>query len=591
MPAPTIAIRSSNRHSYERRIAVAREVVGDLGILGRIDQPQTRRETATVRGPDQRRARAGSARSSRWSRSSCRRSGSSRRWACCGASPSTGSTSPCSPASTSSARSARRSASTATSRTRASRRARPVKAALAVLGCMTMQGPLTQWVTDHRKHHALSDKQGDPHSPHVGHGDGVVGRGPRVRPRPRRLALHDLRAWSRGASTAATSTRTGSSGRSTASTCSGSCSRSGSRSRSATRSAARWQAGLEALVWGGLIRIFLYQHATFSVNSICHMFGRKDYRSRDEARNNWLVALLVFGEGWHNNHHAFPASARHGLRPVPDRRLVVGDPRRWRSSGSCWNVQRARLRGSSSESRLQPSPRLEPPTRRAGPAAAPAGAGPAVPKAADGDAVQRARDERVVPIDAARLRPLEARARARGLTPGMPGRQRSSAPWKTTRRRPSSGREASRSGIQGARPSTLLDGRVVRGLDRDRPAHREPEQQRSRAHLLRDRPRARPRRRCRAGCHDLMRYLTSTNARCGKPGASRCTSHSSEALQVPGTAPAWPPFTQTTTSRPVSPVTRISAPVERATTTVTRGAQGRARAGPAARRGRRRPSA
>ena len=74
-----------------------------------------------------------------------------------------------------------------------------------------------------------------------------------------------------------------------------------------------WQAGLQGLVWGGLVRIFLYQHATFSVNSVCHMFGRKDYRSRDEARNNWLVALLVFGEGWHNNHHAFPASARHGL--------------------------------------------------------------------------------------------------------------------------------------------------------------------------------------------------------------------------------------------------------------------------------------
>ena len=71
--------------------------------------------------------------------------------------------------------------------------------------------------------------------------------------------------------------------------------------------------GLEGLVWGGLIRIFAYQHATFSVNSICHMFGRQDYRSRDEARNNWLVAPLVFGEGWHNNHHAFPASARHGL--------------------------------------------------------------------------------------------------------------------------------------------------------------------------------------------------------------------------------------------------------------------------------------
>ena len=71
--------------------------------------------------------------------------------------------------------------------------------------------------------------------------------------------------------------------------------------------------GVEAMVWGGLVRIFLYQHATFSVNSICHMWGASDYRSRDESRNNRLVAYLVFGEGWHNNHHAFPASARHGL--------------------------------------------------------------------------------------------------------------------------------------------------------------------------------------------------------------------------------------------------------------------------------------
>ena len=83
--------------------------------------------------------------------------------------------------------------------------------------------------------------------------------------------------------------------------------------RSATALGGTAGAGLEGLVWGGLVRIFLFQHATFSVNSICHMFGRQHYRSRDETRNNWLVALLVFGEGWHNNHHAFPASARHGL--------------------------------------------------------------------------------------------------------------------------------------------------------------------------------------------------------------------------------------------------------------------------------------
>jgi stearoyl-CoA desaturase (delta-9 desaturase) len=188
----------------------------------------------------------------------------------------------------------------------------PVKATLAILGCMTMQGPLTQWVTDHRKHHAFSDKDGDPHSPHAGHPDGPWGalvgfvhahvgwmftnmgmeqgreygrdlyEDRLVRTIDRlyllwvvaTLGIPFLLGYAIGGS---------------------------------------WQRGIEALLWGGLVRIFAYQHATFAVNSICHMFGRQDYRSRDEARNNWIVALLVFGEGWHNNHHAFPASARHGL--------------------------------------------------------------------------------------------------------------------------------------------------------------------------------------------------------------------------------------------------------------------------------------
>jgi stearoyl-CoA desaturase (delta-9 desaturase) len=188
----------------------------------------------------------------------------------------------------------------------------PVKAALAILGCMTMQGPLTQWVTDHRKHHAMSDKPGDPHSPHVGHGDGAWGavKGfvhSHVGWMFTNMGMEQGREYGRdlyedrlirvidrlyllwvvltlgipfGIGYAVGGT---------------------------------WQRGLEAMVWGGLIRIFCYQHATFAVNSICHMFGRQAYRSRDEARNNWFVALLVFGEGWHNNHHAFPASARHGL--------------------------------------------------------------------------------------------------------------------------------------------------------------------------------------------------------------------------------------------------------------------------------------
>ena len=189
----------------------------------------------------------------------------------------------------------------------------PVKVTLGVLGCMTMQGPIIQWVTDHRKHHALSDQPGDPHSPHVGHGDGLMGavRGfahAHIGWMFSNLGMEQGRVYGKDLY----------------------------EDRVIVwldRLYLLWVAlslgipfligylvgggsvllGLEAMVWGGLFRIFLYQHATFSVNSICHMFGRQAYRTRDEARNNWLVALLVFGEGWHNNHHAFPASARHGL--------------------------------------------------------------------------------------------------------------------------------------------------------------------------------------------------------------------------------------------------------------------------------------
>jgi stearoyl-CoA desaturase (delta-9 desaturase) len=71
---------------------------------------------------------------------------------------------------------------------------------------------------------------------------------------------------------------------------------------------------LTGFLWGGLVRIFLLHHVTWSINSICHVFGTRPFESHDEARNNPVMALLGFGEGWHNAHHAFPASARHGLR-------------------------------------------------------------------------------------------------------------------------------------------------------------------------------------------------------------------------------------------------------------------------------------
>jgi stearoyl-CoA desaturase (Delta-9 desaturase) len=71
---------------------------------------------------------------------------------------------------------------------------------------------------------------------------------------------------------------------------------------------------LTGLLWGGLVRVFLLHHVTWSINSICHVFGTRPFESHDEARNNPVMALIGFGEGWHNAHHAFPASARHGLR-------------------------------------------------------------------------------------------------------------------------------------------------------------------------------------------------------------------------------------------------------------------------------------
>jgi stearoyl-CoA desaturase (delta-9 desaturase) len=78
-----------------------------------------------------------------------------------------------------------------------------------------------------------------------------------------------------------------------------------------------WQAAgvgaLMGLLWGGLVRIALVHHITWSINSVCHLWGSRPYASGDHSRNNAIFGVLAFGEGWHNNHHAFPASARHGL--------------------------------------------------------------------------------------------------------------------------------------------------------------------------------------------------------------------------------------------------------------------------------------
>lgn len=186
-----------------------------------------------------------------------------------------------------------------------------LRVALAILGAMTLQGPVTQWVTDHRKHHARSDADGDPHSPHLS-GDGIVGA--------IRGLLHSHIGWlfsTKGMERGDPYGRDLFEDRAIRRVdqlyivwVALSVTLPFFIAYAATASAGR---GFEALIWAGLIRIFVFEHATFSVNSICHTFGFRTYDAKDESTNNWVVAFLTFGEGWHNNHHAFPRSARHGL--------------------------------------------------------------------------------------------------------------------------------------------------------------------------------------------------------------------------------------------------------------------------------------
>ena len=193
---------------------------------------------------------------------------------------------------------------------------RRVTAALAILGSMTLQGPVTQWVTDHRRHHAMSDRPGDPHTPH-GHGGGWRGT--------LRGLAHAHMGWlfvNKGMERGRVYGRD---------------LYDNALVQRLDRLYMLWVAlslaipfavgvlatgslerGLQTMLWGGLIRIFLFQHATWSINSICHTFGRRAFDTSDESRNVRLLAIPTFGEAWHNNHHAFPGSAIHGL----DRRQV-----------------------------------------------------------------------------------------------------------------------------------------------------------------------------------------------------------------------------------------------------------------------------
>jgi len=185
-----------------------------------------------------------------------------------------------------------------------------VKALLAILGSMAAQGPVMLWAATHRRHHQFSDREGDPHSPFV-HAPGLLNRlraiwhahvGWLFKPQVNDWVRHvpelvkdkmlmrinrlyfvwvllglaipsAIGMWLIGG----------------------------------------WRGAYDGFLWGGLIRIALGHHSIWSVNSLCHLFGTRPYRSNDNSRNNFFLAIAVFGDGWHNNHHAFPSSAFHGL--------------------------------------------------------------------------------------------------------------------------------------------------------------------------------------------------------------------------------------------------------------------------------------
>jgi stearoyl-CoA desaturase (Delta-9 desaturase) len=190
---------------------------------------------------------------------------------------------------------------------------RPIRYAFAIMGSYAVEGPVLDWVADHRKHHTFADEEGDPHSPHVGVGSGFLGvirglyhahvgwlfenhgqaerrrycpdlAGDPVMRRINRafpyfvlgtLAIPFLAGFAWGGTL---------------------------------------KAGLEALLWAGFVRVFFVHHVTWSINSICHFFGARRFETGDFSTNVFWLALPSLGEAWHHNHHAFPRSARHGLR-------------------------------------------------------------------------------------------------------------------------------------------------------------------------------------------------------------------------------------------------------------------------------------
>jgi stearoyl-CoA desaturase (delta-9 desaturase) len=205
----------------------------------------------------------------------------------------------------------------------------------AVLGSLSVQGSVMDWVADHRKHHAHTDREGDPHSPHVGHGSGLAGLwhahvG-------WLLETQGQADWRRYASELYEDPAMRSIGRSFPLLALASVlapAAAGFVVHGGTAGGA-----LRGLVWGGLVRIFIVHHVTWSVNSVCHFFGSRRFDVDDHSTNVGWLSLLSLGESWHHNHHAFPRSAYHGLRrwELDPSGLIISGLER---VGLAWNVVR-----------------------------------------------------------------------------------------------------------------------------------------------------------------------------------------------------------------------------------------------------------
>ena len=187
---------------------------------------------------------------------------------------------------------------------------RPLKLALVGAGSMAFQGGPIGWVADHRRHHVFSDQPGDPHSPHF-YGHGVVSRLKGLgHAHVGWLFTHGRTPWSRHAADLLADRDMVVMNALFPVWCIASL---------AIPFGLGWffgggvAAALTALLWAGGVRIFLLHHVTWSINSLCHVFGRRPFETSDRSTNLGALALVSMGESWHNGHHAFPRSARHGL--------------------------------------------------------------------------------------------------------------------------------------------------------------------------------------------------------------------------------------------------------------------------------------